>query len=155
MTIKKISQTLKQLIKFVKISSKIKSYNIKFEKKLIHKNLGLNKRYFKDKFILDTGTGVGRNEKIFSSLSARKNIAVNNKLTIKNLNEPKIKNVIYKEGNVLNLKFKKTVFDFVSLLLLVYFFYLFNFIYFNSYRINFSIFFKNNTIIGWKIFCSH
>jgi len=155
MTIKKISQTLKQLIKFVKISSKIKSYNIKFEKKLIHKNLGLNKRYFKDKFILDTGTGVGRNEKIFSSLSARKNIAVNNKLTIKNLNEPKIKNVIYKEGNVLNLKFKKLVFDFVSLLLLIYFFYLFNFIYFNSYRINFSIFFKNNTIIGWKIFCSH
>ena len=39
MTIKKISQTLKQLIKFVKISSKIKSYNIKFEKELIHKNL--------------------------------------------------------------------------------------------------------------------
>ena len=143
---KRITKVLKQLIKFVKISNKIKTYNIKFEKELIHKNLiekndlvfsktflahenknhnkkyinnlknlGLNKRYFKDKFILDAGTGAGRHAKIFSSLSARKIIAVDNKLTIKkNLNEPKIKNVIYKEGNVLNLKFKKSVFDFIN-----------------------------------------
>ena len=143
---KRITKVLKQLIKFVKISNKIKTYNIKFEKELIYKNLieknglafsqiflnnqnrihnkkylnnlknlGLNKRYFKDKFILDAGTGAGRHAKIFSSLSARKIIAIDGKLTIKkNLNEPKIKNVIYKEGNVLNLKFKKSVFDFVN-----------------------------------------
>ncbi len=143
---KRITKTLKQLIKFVKISSKIKSYNIKFKKELVHKNLiekndlvfskiflahenkihnkkylnnlknlGLNKRYFKNKYILDAGTGAGRHAKIFSSLSARKIIAVDNKLTIKkNLKETKIKNVIYKEGNVLNLKFRKSVFDFVN-----------------------------------------
>ena len=88
-----------------------------YEKKYLNnlKKLGLDKRYFKNKYILDAGTGAGRHSKIFSSLSARKIIAVDGKLTInRNLQKNKIKNVIYKEGNVLNLKFKNSVFDFVN-----------------------------------------
>lgn len=143
---KRIAKTLKQLTELIELSNKIKSYNIKFKKELVHKNLiqkndqvfskifiahknkihekkylknlknlGLDKKYFKNKYILDAGTGAGRHAKIFSYLSARKIIAVDSKLTIKkNLKEIKIKNVIYKEGNVLNLKFRNSVFDFVN-----------------------------------------
>ena len=143
---KRIKKILKPLTEFIKLSNKIKTYKIKFNKELVHKNLnqindqifckifkahenkihekkyltnlknlGLDKKYFKNKYILDAGTGYGRHAKIFSNLSARKIIAIDGKLTIKkNLQESKIKNITYKEGNVLNLKFKNSVFDFVN-----------------------------------------
>lgn len=79
------------------------------------RKLGLDKKYFRNKYILDAGTGAGRHAKILSSLYAKKIIGIDNKLTIKkNLKEIKKKNITFKEGNVLNLKFKKSFFDFVN-----------------------------------------
>jgi ubiquinone/menaquinone biosynthesis C-methylase UbiE len=79
------------------------------------KKLGLEKKYFKDKMILDAGTGSGRHAYLMSKFSPKKIIALDNKLTIrKNLNYKFPKNIFFMEGDVQRTKFKNSTFDFIN-----------------------------------------
>ena len=79
------------------------------------KYLGLDKKYFKNKTILDAGTGSGRHSILMSKLSPKKIIAIDHKSTIKlNLRNKNPKNINFIGGNVQKTKFKNCTFDFIS-----------------------------------------
>ena len=89
------------------------NHSINYFKSL--KSLGLEKKYFKNKIILDAGTGAGRHAFLISKLEAKKIKAVDHKITVnKNLNFQYPKNIYFREGDVQNLNFKTSTFDFIN-----------------------------------------
>jgi ubiquinone/menaquinone biosynthesis C-methylase UbiE len=100
---------------FSKIFIKKKNikHSINYFKSL--KSLGLEKIYFKNKIILDAGTGAGRHAVLFSKLEAKKIIAVDHKISInQNLKFKYPKNIFFKEADVQNLHLKTSTFDFIN-----------------------------------------
>lgn len=95
------------------IKKKNNKHNINYFKNL--KYLGLEKKYFKNKIVLDAGTGAGRHAVLISKLKPKKIIAIDHKITInKNLKFKYPKNIYFREADVQNLLFKSSTFDFIN-----------------------------------------
>ncbi|MBT4646117.1 MAG: class I SAM-dependent methyltransferase [Pelagibacteraceae bacterium] len=89
------------------------NHSINYFKSL--KSLGLEKKYFKNKIILDAGTGAGRHAVLISKLGVKKIIAVDHKISInQNLKLKYPKNIYFREADVQNLQFKTSEFDFIN-----------------------------------------
>ncbi len=95
------------------IKNKNNNHSISYFKSL--KYLGLEKKYFKNKIVLDAGTGSGRHAVLISKLEPKKIIAIDHKITInKNLKIKYPKNIYFREADVQNLPFKASTFNFIN-----------------------------------------